>query len=186
MWDFKDVVAHRAAPRREADLPHGKGTIKKALVYIYAAVHSAAIRRVIEQECVADSAAIFLSKEFRDTVQRLLCTLPEFLPDDEAAVVAWFHSLHVPLPPGPPDTLADRLASVAHACQARVAATDGDRIQVATHLQRWTALQTRIAAEGNAYLAEARTFDRFEGPRPLPQPLRDPVPTEPTPDRPFA
>src|SRR5512139_3668305 len=74
MWDFHDVVAHSASPRREADLPHGTGTIKTALVYIYAAVHSAAIRRVIEQECVAASAALFLSQEFSDTVQSLLCT----------------------------------------------------------------------------------------------------------------
>jgi len=108
--------------------------------------------------------------------------LPDFLPDEEASVVAWFRSLQVPLPPGSPETFEERLASVAQACQPRVAATEGGLIQFANKLQRWTALHTRAHEEGTAYLAEARTVDHFEDPRPFPQQPHDSAPTEPTPD----
>ena len=69
MWDFKDVVAHSASPRRETDLPRGKGKIKNALVYIYAAVHSAAIRRVLRRR-VSPNLPPFLSRKSLATPSR--------------------------------------------------------------------------------------------------------------------
>ena len=161
VWVFNHVVANGPSPRRESHLPYGKGRIKNALVYIYAAIHSDSIRALIEKEYEAKSASEFLSKEFGQTIWNLIVTLPDFVVDEEADVVAWFRSLHVPLPSGPPETLTERLAIVAKEHKARLTAREVDFEQFAEKLHRWTAIQKRTYEEGNAYLEEAQKFDLF-------------------------
>ena len=158
MWDFNRVVAEGQSPRRESQLPHGKGLIKNALVYIYAAIHQDATRALIEREFDVMSSARFLSKEFAVAVWTLIISLPEFLNDEEADIVKSFRDLHVPILPGPPDTLVERIATASHEMQARAMSKGQDVEAIAKIALQWGKIQMRIYEEGNAYFKEAQTF----------------------------
>ncbi len=161
LWAFNHVMANGPSPPRDSELPFGQGRIKNALVYIYAAIHRDSVRAVIQQQYDAESASLFLSDQFRKAIVSHLTHLPKFRPDAEAAVVAWVRSLQVPLPPGPPETLTERLAKSAEEMQVRATAPGKTEDEIFRIIGQWAAIEQRAYEEGNAYLDEAQKFDRF-------------------------
>lgn len=66
-----------------------------------------------------------------------------------------------PSPPGPPETLTERLAKSAEEMQVRATAPGKTEDEIFRIIGQWAAIEQRAYEEGNAYLDEAQKFDRF-------------------------
>ncbi len=154
MREFNHVVAHGPFPRRESQLPYGKGRIKNALVYVYAAVHNPAAREVIKRSWPADQAEKLLSIDFEGAITSLIFGLPDFGSDEQAEIIASARKRAARIPDGPPETLHERIA--AHSREMGPV-TDDDLAL----MDRCCAIIRRTHDEGDMYLKEASNFDLF-------------------------
>jgi hypothetical protein len=85
MWAFNDVPARGGVYRRQALLSHDKRQIREALIFIWRTINDSDGRTWLETLGPPNSD-VFLSKEFQTGIYVALDTLPEFLPEPEAAL----------------------------------------------------------------------------------------------------
>ena len=85
MWAFNEVLARGGAYRRQALLSHDKGQIREALIFVWRTINDTDGRKWLKTLGPPNSD-LFLSQEFQTGIYVALDTLPEFLPEPEAAL----------------------------------------------------------------------------------------------------